>query len=150
MVLTAIAATHNPGLRAMAFTARQFSIFPLMAIAMFALLVSAAIALRRRRDLHKRLMVLAMITVLGPAVARILRLLSAQELFLVTQMLVAGGFVLWALINDWVKHRVVHPVYVVGGALAVLSWPLRAWIARSEGWAAISERLFNMGTHLVS
>jgi hypothetical protein len=30
----------------------------------------------------------------------------------------------------------LHPVFAFGGIFLVLSWPLRFYVARSEGWEA--------------
>ncbi len=51
---------------------QQFVLVPLVAITFFAILVTAAVLLRKRAQLHKRLMTLAMISVLGPPIARLI------------------------------------------------------------------------------
>ncbi|HEV7608999.1 MAG TPA: hypothetical protein VGO61_16770 [Steroidobacteraceae bacterium] len=41
-------------------------------------------------------------------------------------------FVACCLAYDWSKQRVVHPVYAIGGAVLIASWPLRLMIGRSD------------------
>lgn len=123
--------------RPMGLNAHQFTFVPLIGIVGFAALFGAAIAWRRRADLHRRLILLAMITILGPPVARILLLIGTKGGFLFAQTAVAAVFVAWCLLHDWFKHRVVHPIYLVGGTLLVLSWPARFWIARTPEWEQV-------------
>jgi hypothetical protein len=149
-VVTAIVGAADARPRAMGFNGREFLIFPLVAITMFAGFVTAAIALRRRPDLHKRLMVLSMIAVLGPAVARILRMVHSEQWFLTGEIAVAALFVGWALINDWAKYRIVHPIYLWGGALVIATWPLRAWIAGTDTWERIATPIAAAGSRLFS
>lgn len=94
-------------------------------------------ALRRHREAHKRLMLLATIGMLGPAINRIvvrndidLIVMSKPTVTLAIMLaLVAAG-----MIYDYVKHRRVHPVYVYGALTFILTRPLRAVIAESGGW----------------
>jgi hypothetical protein len=125
----------------MGLTGLQFLTFPLTAIAFFALCVGGAFALRRRAVLHKRLMVLGMIAVLGPPVARLVRLADLTDHFLTIQTAVAAGFVACVLVYDWLKYRLLEPVFAVGGLLLVLSWPARAALARTDTWLAIAQWL---------
>ena len=62
---TAIVSAGAPRPRPMGMNSAQFVLVPLVAITLFAVLVTAAVALRKRADYHKRLMTLAMIAVLG-------------------------------------------------------------------------------------
>ena len=73
-VFTALIGAADPRIRPMGFNGYQFLIFPLSGIVYFGVCVAAAIALRHRADLHKRLMLLGMIAVLGPGVACLIRL----------------------------------------------------------------------------
>jgi hypothetical protein len=82
---------------------------PLIGIAQFALLVGCAVALRRRASLHKRFMVLAMIGVLGPPVARLVTLAGVGDYWLWIQTTVPALLVIWCLVSDWRKsHRASH------------------------------------------
>jgi hypothetical protein len=138
-VATALQAAAVPGLRPSGRTGAQFLIIPLMSITLFGVLVSAGIALRKRTSLHKRLMLLGMIAVLGPATARIVSLLDQRKHVTYFQVGAIAVFIAWCLIADWRKHRVVHPVYVIGGLGLLLSWPLRMWLTGSDVWAPIGQ-----------
>lgn len=108
------------------------------------ILVGAGIALRKRASLHKRLILLGMIAVLGPAIARVVGLLDQRKHVLAIQMVVTAVFVAWCLIADWRKHRIVHPVYAIGGLALVASWPLRMWLTGSDVWAPIGKWLVSL------
>jgi hypothetical protein len=134
---TAVVSASATRPRGLGMTSPQFVLFPTMAIIAFAGFVSAALYWRRRPNLHRRLMMLAMISVLGPPTARLLNLFGLQAHFLLLQTSVTAAFVVACLAADWVKHRTVHPLYYVGGTLLVLSWPFRAWAARTPAWEAV-------------
>ena len=63
------------------------------------------------------------------------------EHFIAIQTVVTAAFVVWALLYDWFKYRMIHPVFAVGGTLLVVLWPLREAAARSDTWLAIAARL---------
>src|SRR5688572_32642595 len=99
---------------------------------MFIAFIALGVATRRRSAVHKRYMVLAMIAILSPATAR---LMTAFELFQFRDFFVpaaAAAFVVVCLVHHWRRYRVVHPVYVIGGAVIVASWPWRCIAARQE------------------
>lgn len=149
-VMTALVASTSGGTRAFGLSAQRFVILPLADITFFAVFAAAGVSLRRKRDLHKRFMMLAMISVLGPAVGRIVRALATPEYLMTAMTAVPAAFVIAALIHDRAKNRVVHPVYLIGGTLIVISWPLRVWFAHTDTWGAISLRIREMGTFLIS
>ena len=97
-------------------------------------LVLGAFLLRKRAALHKRLMVLAMIAVLGPPGARLIRWAGLGENFLAIQTSVTAFFVIACLVTDWLRPRSLHAVYAIGGTLLVLSWPARVWFAHTPVW----------------
>lgn len=142
-VVTALAGAPDSRPRPLGFNGYQFLIFPLSSIVYFGVCVAAAIALRHRADLHKRLMLLGMIAVLGPGVARLIRLAELGDSFLWIQTGVTFVFVAWALLHDWHKNRVLHPVFAIGGAILVLSWPMRAFVGGSDTWLLIARWLAN-------
>jgi hypothetical protein len=149
-VLAMFVAAASPRVSQLGLTSPQASIVPLVAIIQFAALVTAGLVSRRRSALHKRFMLLAMISVLGPPTARLIALLDMRQYFLVIQMSVVAVFVTCCLAYDWQKNRVVHPVFAVGGVALILLWPLRHAVARSEIWQPIGEWIAKTGRHLVS
>jgi hypothetical protein len=136
--ITAFGASINPRPRIFGMTSAQFVVIPLVDIVLFTIFVGAALALRKRAALHKRFMVLAMISVLGPAIGRALRLVDLSEYYLLAQCGIPALFVAWGMINDWRKNHIVHPVFVIGGLVIVISWPLRIMLGQSEAWTPVA------------
>jgi hypothetical protein len=81
----------------------------------FALLAWTGILLRRRVVVHKRLMLLATIAILGPALARLARLPvfggSEQGLF---QVVVSFSLLGAVIVHDIATMRRIHPATLVG------------------------------------
>lgn len=108
----------------------------------FAAFVALAIGLRRQGDVHKRLMLLATISILPPAVARFHLENHGLDIpnisTLATYLLVVA-----AAAYDFARARRVHAVYVWGG-LAMLAWMFaRVAIGRSEAWQPIARWLID-------
>ena len=144
-VLTVVVSARIPRDRPLGLTAPQFTIVPLMSVALFAALAGAAVVQRRKPQVHKRLMTLAMISVLGPPVARLIVLIGQPQHYLGLQTGVVVVFVVWCLVADWLRHRIVHPVYSLGGALLIASWPLRATVAHTETWTRVGNWMAGLG-----
>ena len=92
---------------------REFLSIPLGDMIAFAVLVAAAVALRRRPDAHKRLMLLATISILTAAVARFLAQINVSgtaAMFLGTDI-----FVLALILYDFASRGHVHPASLWGG-----------------------------------
>jgi hypothetical protein len=121
----------------------QFLSVPLGTTSVFTLLVGTALALRRKREWHKRLMLLASMTLLVPAMGR----LDAQVMAplglprVVLAFAVTCGFIAWAWVHDWRRLGRVHPAYVVGGIALLGSIPLRRWIGFTDAWLPIAQWL---------
>jgi hypothetical protein len=94
-------------------------------------------------------MLLAMISVLSPAAARLIGPLALRQYALVIQMSVIAVFVTCCLVYDWRKNRVVHPVFAIGGVVLILLWPLRYAVARSEMWQPIGQWFAEVGKRFV-
>ena len=122
-----------PGIDPLAFLA-----IPIFDMILFATFVTAAIALRRDKETHKRLMLLAYISILAAAVARLPRVaaLGPPGFFGLAFL-----FLLTAVIYDLLSRRRVHKVYLWGGALLVMSVPLRLAISKTGAWLALARFL---------
>jgi hypothetical protein len=119
--------------------ARTFFAVPLGDIIAFGVLVMAAIALRRHTDWHKRLMLLATISVLTAAVGRFLVQIDAAGpagLFLGTDLFVAA-----VVVYDFVSRGRVHPATLWGSAMVVLFKPLLLAAAFTPAWLDFADRL---------
>jgi hypothetical protein len=123
------------GLTPVAFLAVQLGM-----LLQFATFIALAIGFRRRADVHKRLMVLATISILPPAIAR-LHLENYGLTVPHAATLIAYLFVLVAAGHDYARVRRVHPAYLWGG-LAMLAWMfLRSELGKTEAWHAIGRWL---------
>jgi hypothetical protein len=108
---------------------------PLLDMLVFAPLFAAAIYYRRKPELHKRLMIVATTTLLIAAVGRMRYFLPN----LVLVQLVWSSPILLAMSYDYVRKRVVHPVYVLGLVLLALESPaVRTWLRATEWWRNLS------------
>lgn len=121
----------------------QFLSISLGTTAVFVLFVGSALALRRRREWHKRLMLLATLTLITPAIGRLdtlimqpLGLPRARLAFVVT-----CGFLAWAWVHDWRTRGRVHTAYVVGGLLLLASMPARRLLGMTDAWQPIARWL---------
>jgi len=89
-------------------------------IVAFAILLAAAIALRRRPDTHKRLMLLASISIIQPAFARIFRWPVFEAPGIEGVMLaVAASFVMVGalILYDLLSRKTLHPATLAGAAV---------------------------------
>jgi hypothetical protein len=118
----------------------RFLIIPLGDMFVFAILISLALYYRRKLDVHKRLMLLAAINILTPAIARIpfdfvtnggpLVFFGLTDLFLVA-----------VVAFDTFKHRRLHPVFLWGSIFLVAMQPLRILIASTDVWVRFAASL---------
>lgn len=113
--------------------ALEFLVIPLGAVVVFGVLVAAALVYRRRSDFHKRLMALASIGILTPAIARIpLDIVQAggPPLFLGLTDLIALACVAY----DTARNRRLHPAFGWGLLFLFASQALRLMLAGTPAW----------------
>jgi hypothetical protein len=116
-------------------TPLEFMIVPLWDIAIFAVLVAAALYHRRRAELHRRLMLLATVGgLLWAAVTRVPPIRGKLPAMLGVMLL----FVIASPLRDLVARRRPHPIDLWGGLLILVSVPLRTMIARTDAWHAFA------------
>ena len=124
--------------------ALSFLTTPLFSMVAFAALVTAAIRLRRDPQTHKRLMLLATISILDAAVARLpfefLRS-STWNYIPTTDVLLAA-----AILYDLVSRRTVHRAYIWGGLLLVIEQALRIPVGETDAWKALALAMIGGGT----
>ena len=123
-----------PGLDPLAFL-----VVPLGDMALFSVLVTAALWLRRNKEAHKRLMLLAYLAILVAAVARLPGVLALGPLGFFGLTFVPALVV--AMLYDRVTRGRVHPAYLWGGALLILSVPLRLLLSTTSAWYRLAEAL---------
>lgn len=110
-------------------------------MALFGALVGAAILSRRHPDSHKRFLVLATISALGPAWFRFRHFMPYVPNPLVTFSLVADSVWLVAMARDWFVLRRIHPVYVWAGGAMFLVHIIELTCAGSDLWLRVGRWL---------
>ena len=115
-----------------------FLIIPLGDMVLFAGFVIAAVVLRRNREAHKRLMLLAYTSILVAAVARLPGLiqLGPPAFFGLALLFVVAGAA-----YDLFSRGRIHRVYLYGGGLFALSVPARLALSGTEAWREIARAL---------
>jgi hypothetical protein len=155
--LGTVAAMHSFHMQAAAGHAEQaraFLIAPLTNVLFFAVVVGLAASRFRQPEVHKRLMVVATVAVLVPAVARVFLIaitggvaiapppihVTLVPSFVTNLLLVA------AMVYDRRAYGRVHRVYWIGGGLLVAMQVLRIPLAHTSGWHSIVDSLSRLGT----
>jgi hypothetical protein len=112
-------------------TPLMFMAVPLADLVVFATLVGTALWFRRRAHIHKRLMVLATLSILAPAVAR-LPIDGIRVLPLVFGLMIACVIV--TVLIDTLRNRRLHPAFGWGAAFVIAMVPLRIAAAQTDAW----------------
>jgi hypothetical protein len=136
-----IAVTRSKPPALVPLTVEQFLIFPLFSIGLFALFVGMAFANRHRPDYHKRYMLIASISVILPALARMTVYFPFLPRGVMGGMIIANLFLAALAIFDWRALGRLHRATLFAGGLTLISEPLRFFIARSEWWPPIARML---------
>jgi hypothetical protein len=114
--------------------------FQLGLVLVFAILVSAALVLRRRSDFHKRFMMLASLSILSPGIVRVpAHFIQRGGLFSLFGIL--DLLIVVCVSVDAVNRRRVHPAFVWGGLLIILSQPLSLVLGATSGWTRFARWL---------
>lgn len=118
-----------------------FLIVPLVDMLLFALFVAAAVYWRREKETHKRLMLMAYISIIVAAVARIPGVISLGPLgfFGLTFIFVIAG-----MAYDRLARGRIHPVYIWGGLVFLVSVPARLAFSATGAWRKVAETLAGM------
>jgi len=137
--------------------ARAFSIVPITIVLFFAATVAVAIANTRRPDVHMRLMLVASISLLPPAIARIFFLFLAPAgtprpglgeppavVFSLVPSFASDLLLLVAMMNDWRTRGRPHPTYVIAGALMIALQIVRLPFSGTPAWRAVTDWLLTL------
>lgn len=139
-VLATIMTIHNANIAPADHDPHPAMVIPLGDVLLFAVLAAAAVYFRRKPETHKRLMILANINVVAPAVARLP----------LPQLPFFGFFTFWAVVDilvlvgpiyDLARGRKLHPAYLWGGLLIMAMQPIRVLMLGSPTWHAFAEML---------
>lgn len=146
ILLAAINSMRVADAMGMGEQARRFSYVSLSGLVLFSGLFAAAIANVRRSDVHKRLMLLAMIPLMHAATARVFMTLFAPAdakgpppVFvsvppgLFVDLLIVAG-----MLYDWRTRGRPHPAYLVGGALLLANQVFAVPLSATPTWMSIA------------
>jgi hypothetical protein len=110
-----------------------FLAIPLGDMLVFAVLVSLGLYFRRRSDIHRRLMLLSCVGILGAAIARIplgfIHTGGPLVFFGLTDLCVLA-----CVVYDTVKNRRLHPAFGWGALFIIATHPLRLMLMGTPAW----------------
>ncbi len=122
-----------PGVDALTFMA-----VPIFDIILFTGFVGAALLKRRDKESHKRLMLLAYVSIITAAVARLPGMLPlGPPAFFGASFL----FVVAGIVYDRVSRGRIHRVYKIGAPIIALSVPLRLAVSGTAAWQSFARWL---------
>jgi hypothetical protein len=112
-----------------------FFVIPLTDLLVFAVLVSAAMVLRRKREDHKRLMLMATLAILTPAIARlpVISAIGPPAFLGLTDLLIVS-----CLVYDKLAHGRVHRAFWWAAAFIIASQPIRFLIGQTDAWLSFA------------
>jgi uncharacterized membrane protein len=105
----------------------------------FAILVTAGIIYRRRPEIHKRLMLLAMISIIWAAFGRFRHYFPPfEQAMLVFQGIIPTSMVFLVMLWEKFTRGRIHPVYFYAGLPLVAEAAAEIYFFDSSGWQVIS------------
>lgn len=117
-----------------------FMVLPIGDVTTFTLLVTAAIFLRKRPEIHKRLMVVATLGMLTPAVARMVINLGVPPappiFFLILDLVILG-----VIAYDTKRNRRLHPAFVAAFGVVLFVQVGRLVVSQTEAWMSFAKWL---------
>jgi hypothetical protein len=117
----------------------RFFTTPVLSMVMFASLVALAVIARGRPETHKRLMLLATLSLLDAAVAR-WPIPGIGDVPL-AYYAVTDAFIVAAMLYDFVSRRSVSPVYVWGGLAIVVEQWSRDALGATAVWQSLAAKI---------
>ncbi|HLO00206.1 MAG TPA: hypothetical protein VK208_17235 [Pyrinomonadaceae bacterium] len=132
-------ATPVPGISPLSFL-----VIPFGDMFVFTILIGAAFYYRRRPDVHKRLMLLATISILAAAIARLpfaIMQAGPPAFFGLTDV-----FVVACVVYDVVTLKRIHRATALAGLFIIASQPLRLLLGNTQAWLSFAAWL----THWVA
>jgi hypothetical protein len=117
----------------------RFFTTPVLSMATFAALVALAVAARGRPESHKRLMLLATLSLLDAAVARwpIDGIGDAPLAYYA----ITDAFIAAAMLYDFASRRSVSPIYVWGGLVIVAEQWARDALGGTAVWQSLAAKI---------
>lgn len=115
----------------------SFLVIPLGDMFVFSILVGAGFYYRRRPDVHKRLMLLATISILAAAIAR-LPFAFIQQAGPLAFFGLTDAFVVFCVLYDLVTLRRIHRASALAGLFIIASHPLRMMLGGTHAWLSFA------------
>lgn len=117
-----------------------FLVLPLGEMVIFAVLVTAAVVLRKRGPYHKRLMLLATIAMISPAIARLpfdfVQSGGPLVFFALTDLVILA-----CIAFDTVKNRRIHPAFAAGLTFVIVVQIGRLALSQTAAWMSFAKWL---------
>lgn len=114
----------------------SFLVVPLTDMVVFGTLAGAGLLYRRKPEIHRRLMILATLSILTAAIGRLP--LSFIQVYGISGVFgLTGLLVLLFIAYDTISHRRLHPANLWGGLLIYASF-FRLSITGTEVWSAFA------------
>jgi MFS family permease len=118
----------------------SFLTVPFFDLLLFGVLVAAAIIYRRNPEMHKRLMFIATLNLLGAAIERWPVPINGGITYN-QRCVIQDCFLLVGIVYDLIRRKRVHPAYIWAGAAFVISQPLRTMIGQTNFWIHLTSGL---------
>lgn len=152
VVLAAINSVRVAQGLGMAEQALRFTIVSLSGAVLFAGFFGTAITQVKRPELHKRLMVLAMIPLMHAAMGRVFLTLFAPPgakgpppvIVSVPPGLFVDLLLIAAMVYDWRTRGRPHPVYWIGGAILLANQAIAVMFNDGAAWLAIARGVVSL------
>ncbi len=125
------------------WTPPQFLLIQFGTLGGFVLFATLGFLWRRRSDYHKRLMMLATISMMVPVCGRVWVMLGGREFArgAVGGMILSDLFVAALVLYDLSTRKKLHPVTLWGGGALLAAQPLRVMLSGTETWQAIGRAI---------
>jgi uncharacterized membrane protein YozB (DUF420 family) len=113
------------------FPPQIFLTMNVIGILVFAGLVTAGIMLRKQADWHRRLMICATVSILGPGVGRLLPMDAFGRAAPMVMFAVIALYAFAGPVHDLLARRRIHPAYAWGVATILISMAITGPVAFS-------------------
>jgi hypothetical protein len=127
---------------------------------MFGIFIAVAIVNTNRTETHKRLMLVATVSLLQPALARVFFAFITgvgpglrpgvgeppPVAISIAPGLIGDLLIVAAIIYDWRTRGRPHPAYLIGGGALLAVQLLRAPLSATPAWGAVADFLGSFGS----
>jgi uncharacterized membrane protein YozB (DUF420 family) len=119
-----------------------FLVMPFFSVGLFALFATLGVLNRNKPESHKRYMMLGTLSMVVPAMARLVTQTTHGGVNgVVGAGFIVFGFLIAMAVHDLYTRKRLHPVTLWGGLFTVISEPLRFAIGYSEPFQAFAKML---------